>query len=117
MALSFEKIDAVKFGDTPYLPQMTQELRLRLKDLKITSANLGEATELLSRCFGDKAAEVKKFMDTNMFERALAKLQVYLTQGPEAADVFDNSINGAITTEINKVVSDAAKSAKEAANA
>lgn len=116
MALSFEEIDAVKFGGVPYIPQMTQELRLRLKNLKITSTNLSEATELLSRCFGDKAAEVKVFMDANMFERALAKLQVYLTQGPEAAETFDSSINGAIKTEIGKMVSEAAKSAKEATN-
>lgn len=116
MALSFDKIEAVKFGGVAYMPQMTQELRLRLKALKITPANLDEAKEQLSKCFGDKAAEVKAFMDANMFERGLAQLQVYLTQGPEAAEAFQNSISGAIDTEISKIVSAAADAAKESAN-
>jgi len=115
-SLQFDKIGAVNFGGLVVEPKMTSELRLRLKALKITPANLGEATDLLSSCFGDKAAEVKAFMDANMFERALAQLQVYLTQGPEAAEAFQDSLTGAINSEISKVVSEAAKTAKEVAN-
>lgn len=81
MALSFEKIEAVRFGDLEAMPRMTQERRMRVGSLKLNAGDLDHAYSVLADCFDEKSEEIKTFMAKNMPVLELTRLQAYLLGG------------------------------------
>lgn len=102
MALKLQKIEKVEFGDLAVEPKMTQELRLRVSKLKISEANIDTAREILSSCFGEFAAEVKEFMEKNLFIMDLTRIQVYLTQGASGLEGFEKRMDDFMKEEMKK---------------
>lgn len=102
MAFRFQKIEKVGFGDLEVEPKMTEEQRLRLHNLKIDPENLTEASDVLSQCFGAYAADVNNFMKKNMFFNDLVRLQMYLTQGPNAVADYDRRLDKAISEKMKE---------------
>lgn len=109
MALKLQKLEKIAFGDLEVAPQMTQEKRLRVANLKVTNQNLEEAREILSECFGAYADEVKKFMEKNLFVLDLTRIQVYLTQGQSGLDSFEKRIDTLMEKELEKKMEEAAE--------
>lgn len=103
MALHFNAVEAVGFGDLKVKPQMTRELELRVKNLQITENNLSEAIDTLSSCFGAQAMEVKQFMQENMHEYDLVELSVYLLHGDSGL----NNLRNVMQRTMNKHMEEA----------
>lgn len=86
MALKFAKIEPVTFGDFESMPKVTEELKLRLLEIKGLGGKEGfdEGKKVVSQCFGDDADKVRQFMDENFTFYSLGYLITYLLGGPEA---------------------------------
>lgn len=104
MAFNFQKYEAVGFGDFQAMPKMDQEQELRVSTLEIKKENLEEVREVLSDCFGDKAAEVKAFMKDNMFLTDFLRLQVYLTQGASGLKDFERRMDQLFDKQISEAL-------------
>lgn len=104
MALNFNPIEAVGFGKLKVKPQMTKELELRVKNLKINEANREEVIEILSSCFGTYSTEVKAFMQENMHEYDLVELSLYLAHGDRGLENFRNIMQKSMDKEMDEVV-------------
>ncbi|MCM1218198.1 MAG: hypothetical protein NC548_27245 [Lachnospiraceae bacterium] len=104
MALTFKKIEAFNFGGLKVEPQMTQELDLRVRNLKITTDNLNEARKTLASCFGTNANEVEEFMAKNLFLLDLVKIQVYLTQGDSGLQAYEARMEKFLNKEVEKAM-------------
>lgn len=109
MALKLSKLEKIAFGDLEVAPQMSQEKRLRVSNLKVTEKNLDEAREILSECFGAYAEEVKSFMEKNLFVLDLTRIQVYLTQGQSGLDSFEKRMETIMEKEMEKKLEETAK--------
>ncbi len=107
MALVFSEIEAVKFGSIEARPVMTREAQLRLGQLKISPTALPDAYEVLSRCFGEKAAQIRAFMEKNLGVGDLSRLQIYLMQGASALENYDRTIAEVMTEEMKRAVDEA----------
>lgn len=98
VSLKFEEIKKIQFGDLKVMPQMNQELELRVRGLNpSTEEGIEEAKDVLSSCFGDNKDAVRKFMDANMKGVNLSVLQAYLVGGKQAVDmVLDTATKGTL---------------------
>lgn len=84
MALKFDKIEPVEFGDLKVMPKMNTELKLRVQGIRTIDA---EALDILSQCFEDHNQEVRAFLDQlNLID--IYKLQAYLLGGNSSVEVF-----------------------------
>lgn len=82
MAFNLAKIEAVSFGGFEVMPQMDKEQKLRVRSLEIDQSDFTEAIDILSKCFGsENTAQVREFMEKNMFYLDFVRLQTYLSQG------------------------------------
>lgn len=98
MALKFQEQEAVEFGTLKVVPHMNAELKLRAKNLDLkTEQDLEEAIDILSQAFGDKTKEVADFMRKNMSSYDLRRLQVYLSEGPQALARVDEAVADMMT--------------------
>lgn len=104
MALAFSKIEALKFGNLEVVPQMGAEQRLRVKTLEMKEENIEEIREVLSACFGEKAAEVKAFMEANLFLFDLMQIQIYLSQGQSGLDNLNKRMDKFMDKKIEQLV-------------
>lgn len=104
MALNFNAIEAIGFGNLKVKPQMTKELELRVKNLKINEANREEAIEILSSCFGSYATEVKQFMQENMHEYDLIELSMYLAHGDRGLENFRSIMQKSMDKQMDQAV-------------
>lgn len=98
MGLTFQKLDAVQFGDFTATPKGTTELKFRLqKALQGTDGadGLAEVAELLPQFFPEKQEQVKEFIGADMTVDGMATLAAYLIGGDSAvARVNDAIENG-----------------------
>lgn len=94
MALQFNGIEAIRFGDIVSTPKIDAETRLRLQGVKLNTKDaVNEAIEVLSSCFGADSVAIKQFMAEQMSEYELAKLQAYLLGGDSMLEVFEKQFN------------------------
>ena len=105
--MEFKEVQPIKFGTIEAMPsKLTTEMRLRVMNIKVgTDADIAEAISVMSECFGDKAVEVKSFMEKNMYPLDLQRLQAYLLGGISSVDKLEKAVQSAMT--------DAIKGAKE----
>lgn len=106
MAFSFAKIKPVGFGDFEAIPKMTQEQKLRVSQLKISSQNLTEAQDILSQCFGEKSSDVKAFMQENFHDTDYARLQVYLLDGEKGLEDFNRRLDALSLERMKEAIND-----------
>lgn len=104
MALVFNAIEPVRFGNLEAIPKVGAELRLRIQkiDFGNTDEKISAARDVLSQAFGDKSMEVRKFMsDNDMSAFDLERLAAYLIGGDNLLAQFDEIIksNGAKLAE------------------
>lgn len=93
MALEFKKIEAIKFGDVVVEPKVDVETRLRLQTTKLSNVQeIAEAIDLIASCCGDKADDVKKFIEENLGVVDIARIQAYLAGGKTLLDAIDKKI-------------------------
>lgn len=95
MALEFDKISPIRFGDFEATPKLTASLRLRASKIKLGGDN-EEAMETLSQCFGNKSEDVLAFMKENMSTLDLQRLQAYIVGGDQMLDNVDEAIKEAL---------------------
>ncbi len=95
MALEFNKISPIRFGDFEATPKLTASARLRASKIKLGGDN-AEAMETLSQCFGNKSEDVLAFMKENMSTLDLQRLQAYIVGGDEMLGNVDEAIRGAL---------------------
>ena len=97
MALVFNAVEPVRFGNLEAIPKVGAELRLRIQkiDFGNTDEKISAARDTLSQAFGDKSMEVRKFMSDNDMSAA------YLIGGDNLLAQFDEIIksNGAKLAE------------------
>lgn len=105
MALVFKEIESFKFGDLEVTPQMSTEQKLRVQNLKMAEGNEEEIREVLSACFGDKATEVKIFMERNLFLLDYIQIQVYLTQGQAGLDSLNQRMDKYMDKKVDQLIS------------
>lgn len=85
MALKFEKIEPVEFGDLKVMPKMNAEMKLRVQAIKQIDS---DALDLFAECFEGYHAEIREFLDQlNMID--LYKLQAYLIGGNASVKAFE----------------------------
>lgn len=105
MSLSFNKIQKINFGGLEVLPKMNTELKMRLQEVDAkTEAGLGEMKQVLSECFGDKASEVRQFMDENMSVIDLYELQAYLLGGDKGVELYHSNLDKAMEKSMEGVI-------------
>lgn len=102
MALTFKEIESFKFGDLEVKPQLTAELKLRVRSLTMKEENEPEIRGVLASCFGDKAAEVKAFMERNLCLMDYVQIQVYLTQGQNGLDRMNAQMSKLMEKSLEK---------------
>lgn len=90
MALSFSKLEAVEFGDIKATPVLTQELRLRIQQIKGDAIDTTDSRDLLSSAFPSVKDAVSEFMKDNFSKNDYQRLQTYLTQGAAGLERLDN---------------------------
>lgn len=105
MALGFAEIQAVNFGKMEVMPEMDQELRLRVQTLEMKPSNREHIIDILSQCFPSKREEVKEFMSKNMSLEDFVRLQMYLGHGPNKLVEYDRQIDRLMDKELEKAVS------------
>lgn len=102
MGLTFEKLEAVKFGDFTAQPKGTMELKLRLQTAIKKASNkadndseaLQELAETLPKFFPDKEEDVKRFIEETMTVDGMAVLAAYLIGGQNAVEKATDALNG-----------------------
>ncbi len=106
MPLSLKKIKMapVDFEDFTAMPQVNQELRLRLQNLKFqTEAQLDQAKDVLSSAFPEEKAQVRKFLDDNFVGAiTLQELQAYLLGGEASLVEYRERVTRAMDKAIEK---------------
>lgn len=112
MALKFRGKEAVEFGSLAVFPQETPELKLRIRNVNLTTdTNIQEAIEVMSSFFPTHKEEVKSFMQEQMKDFELGQLQAYLVGGSSAVDIVGRSLDRDIDRRM-----DEANKARESAN-
>lgn len=84
MALSFQPLADVQFGEIKATPKLTTELKLRiarLGDYSKTVEDFESACKTLAKAFPEDKEEVEKFMLESMSIMDLQELQAYLVGG------------------------------------
>lgn len=104
MALQFNGKQAVGFKDLKVIPEITPELRLRLKNSGDLSTEAGKAglIEVMSSCFPTHKAEVKEFMSTDMDDDQLAELYMFLAGGSMSLDATKDALRENIAAKMRE---------------
>jgi len=103
MALSFNGLEAVKFGEIVALPTMTAEARLRIQSGNLKSAEgRGKLIKAMADCFGDDSAKIADFMTKSMSDYELSLLRAYLVGGETMLD----DVRGTIAKAMENGVKD-----------
>ena len=102
MALQFNSIQPVRFGEIEATPKMTTSSRMRVQKVKFGGDNI-EAMETLAECFGNNSDGVLDFMKKNMTTLDLQRLQAYLIGGESMLDTLDHTIDEVIKASMKKV--------------
>lgn len=102
--MQFAEIEPIRFGKIEAMPErLTTETRLRVGALKFgTDAEISEAISVLSSVFGTQAAEVKIFMEKNMYPYDFQKLQAYLLGGMESVHNIERAMRSAMVEAIKE---------------
>ena len=94
MALEFNQIEAIKFGDIVARPKVDMETKLRLQSAKLSNAaEMAETIELIANACGDKSKEVKEFIEENLGIVDIARIQAYLAGGKTLLDALDKNMS------------------------
>lgn len=94
MALEFNQIEAIKFGDIVVRPKVDMETKLRLQSAKLSNATeMEETIELIANACGDKSKEVKEFIEENLGIVDIARIQAYLAGGQTLLDALDKNMS------------------------
>lgn len=106
LALKKLKMVPVDFEDFQAMPEVNQELRLRLQNLKFqTESQIDQAKDVISSAFPNDKAQVRQFLDDNFATTiTLQELQSYLLGGESALTEFRERTNKAMDTAIEKVM-------------
>ena len=102
MALEFNQIEAIKFGDIVVQPKVDVEKRLRLQTAKLTNqTELNETIDLIAECCGEQGAKVKEFIENNLGVLDIARIQAYLAGGQTLLNAIDKNLaeNGGVVNE------------------
>ena len=92
MALSLESYQAVEMNGKAFVPTITTELTMKLRETSLdTEANRDEAVDVMAECFAGHASEVKKFLK-NCPAPVLARLQAYLIAGDDGVKMVDSRL-------------------------
>lgn len=102
MALQFNTIQPVRFGEIEATPKMTTSSRMRVQRVQFGGDN-SEAMETMAECFGNKSDEVLDFMKKNMSTLDLQRLQAYLIGGESMLETLDRTIDETIKASMKKV--------------
>lgn len=78
MALSFNGLEPVRFGDKDCTPKITTEIKLRLEQIKEYNDS---ADEVLASAFPEDEMYVKDFLRTKMTAMDKERLHAYLYGG------------------------------------
>lgn len=116
MALHFSELEKISFGSLEIVPKMTQELRLRVADLKIKPNTLDKARKVMSECFGEYAEEVNDFMKQNFSQMDFVRLQTYLVQGDAGLEDLNRRMDAIMDKQIEKALEKATEDAEETAD-
>lgn len=90
MALKFNKLEAVQFGDIVEVPVLDQEKKLRLKTL--TRADSDDAKDKMSACFPQNQASIREFMN-EMSDYDLQRLFTYLVHGESGLELTEKMVS------------------------
>lgn len=104
MALTFNKLEPVRFGEIVAMPVLSQELKLRVQQLKPEADNMEETRNILSECFGEKSMAVKEFMRENFSNMDYIRLQVYLLNGDKGLEDIERRMDIVSTEEMRKAM-------------
>lgn len=109
MALEFNKIQPVRFGDFEAVPKVTTSAKMRLREISFkTQEEISESKSILAGCFGKNEDKVLDFMNENMSTFDMQRLQAYLLGGDAMLDTFDKAIQEAMSLDnLKKEVDDA----------
>lgn len=107
MAFKFTKLKPVEFEDFKATPKVTQELRLRLSQLKTDDEHLEETRDLLAQCFPDKSEEVKKFMADWFSSMDYTRLRVYLLNGDNGLEYLERQMDKLAQEEVRAAMNEA----------
>lgn len=101
MGLKLESIQAVEMDDKAYLPTITTELGLKLREAKLdTETNRDDAIDIMAECFPGHASDVKKFLKRCALP-TLAKLQSYLIAGEDGVKMMERRLDK-VNEEVEK---------------
>lgn len=103
MALKFNKLEPIEFGDKKYQPTVSPETRRRIV-LEMAQPSTAEndevAIDTICHCFGDKSNEVKEFINANIGQNGIKTLQLYLTEGDKGLEALNKSIETATLAQL-----------------
>lgn len=101
--LNFSGLQPVGFGGRECMPKLDAELRLRIQMMKTeTEADKERGAEILAEAFPKDSEYVRKFILEQMTSYEMRELQVYLSQGAEAAKNISDAVKEALKDEIRK---------------
>lgn len=93
MALSFNGLQPVRFGDRECAPKIDAETQLRLQSINGYGP---ETDEILASAFPDDAIYVREFMAKNMTTYEKEELHAYLLGGEAMLDNLRNTLTGVL---------------------
>lgn len=101
--LSFSGLQPVSFGGKECAPKLDTEIRLRIANTKFdTASDIEHAAKVFAEAFPDDKDTVRDFIENQMSAYELRELQIYLTQGANAAKAVSEVIKNAMADEIRK---------------
>lgn len=108
MPLALKKLTLapVDFEDFQAMPEVNQELRLRLSNLKFaTESQINQAKDVLASAFPTEKARVRQFFDDNFSGTiTLQELQSYLLGGEEGLEEYRERVHRTLDKTIDKAV-------------
>lgn len=105
--LNFQGLAPVTFGGRDCKPKMDAEMRLRVQNLKMT--NVEKVADVFAECFPDDEDYVRDFVKEQMSSFEHRELQLYLTQGAQAAKEIRDAIRDSIKESMSKKVNEASE--------
>lgn len=104
MAYAFKKLEPVAFGDLVVMPKLTAEIKLRIRQFKVTETNMDELRDLLSQCFESAREEVKGFMRDNFSDIDYMRLQAYLLDGEKGVADLERRMDTVVTETMKEAI-------------
>ena len=100
MALQFKGLEAVEFRDIVEVPQIDNELKLRLQTCD--KSNEDEVMDLLASAFPKNKTKIRKFIEDEMSTYERVQLLAYLVGGSAGLELYEKSISD----KFNKIAGD-----------